>query len=138
MVIVYCFCFSYGIDFKTIFTLLLELLFGLLPVLLLKGKRIKLVFPLSLISSAIILIPFELIWLKDSQNLIFVILLPVFFDLYLSIMCCLSEGLYNEDSSILDVIWFNYGYFTIALYIIGGMLYPFYCCFKGCWNIFKE
>ena len=40
MVIVYCFCFSNGIDFKTIFTLLLELLFGLIAVLLLKGKRI--------------------------------------------------------------------------------------------------
>ena len=126
------------IDYKLLLTALAIMFFALIPVIILKGGRIKLFVLFSFISSTIIIISSEFLWIKDGKKTFFLSFFAFFFDIYLGFVYHYSEGLFSYYDSIQSVIMFDYGLFAFMTFSIMMIFYPLYWISKKCIEFFSD
>ena len=122
-------------DYKLLLVYLFIRAFALVPVIILKRKKLKLFVLLALISNVIIILPLAILWIELSNITILLSLLTFFYDIYLGFVYHYSDGL---DNGKISVLMYDYGFFGMAAYGFGILLYPLYWLSKKCIEFFKS
>ena len=124
---------------KLLLFFLFIMAFALFPVIILKGKKLKLFCLLILISNAIIIVPLALMPEKpDFTEFLFLSILSIAYDVYLGFVYHYSNGLFSFYDAKLSVLMYDYGFFAIIVYCFMKMLYPLYWLAKKCLKFFKS
>ena len=122
-------------DYKLLLVYLFIRAFALVPVIILKRKKLKLFVLLALISNVIIILPLAILWIELSNITILLSLLTFFYDIYLGFVYHYSDGLGDDKISVL---MYDYGFFGMAAYGLGILLYPLYWLSKKCIESFNS
>ena len=112
--------------------------FALVPVILLKGKKLKLFCLLILISSAIIIVPLAILWIEESGFTLLLSTFSITYDFYLGAVYHYSGGLFSLNDAKLSVLMYDYGFFAIIVYCFMIILYPLYWLSKKCLEFFNN
>lgn len=128
----------FGADYKYLLAYLFIRAFALVPVIILKGKKIKLFVLLTLISSVIIIVPLAILWIKNSKFTILLSLITFFYDIYLDMVYYYSGGLFSFIDDKISVLMYDYGVFALTAYSFLMMLYPLYWFPKKCIEFFNN
>ena len=92
----------------------------------------------SRLSSTIIIISSEFLWIKDGKKTFFLSFFAFFFDISLGFVYHYSEGLFSYYDSIQSVIMFDYGLFAFMTFSIMMIFYPLYWISKKCIEFFSD
>ena len=126
-----------GVDYKILLVCLLIRAFDLIPVIILKGSKIKLFILLILISTVIIAVPFAIFWENKFIRLL-LIMFPTYYVIYLGIVYHYSHGLFSFYNDKMSVLMYDYGFFSFTVYSFMMLFYPLYWFSKKCVEFFKN
>ena len=135
LITIICYCFTYVFDYRLILVYLFIMAFGLIPVIILKGERVRLVVLLTFVSNAIIIVPL-LILLKENSNFSAIAAIisgaSFAYDVFLGFVYHYSGGLFYIDDNKMPVLMFDYGFFSVIVFSLLILFYPLYWLSKKC------
>ena len=126
-----------GTDYKFLLVCLLIRAFDLIPVIILKGSKIKLFILLILISTVIIAVPFAIFW-ENKATTLFLSFFSGCYVVYLGYVYYYSHGLFSFYNDKMSVLMYDYGVFSLIVYCFMIIFYPLYWFSKKCVEFFKN
>ena len=127
----------HGTDYKFLLVCLLIRAFDLIPVIILKGSKIKLFILLILISTVIIAVPFAIFW-ENKATTLFLSFFSGCYVVYLGYVYYYSHGLFSFYNDKMSVLMYDYGFFSFIVYGFMMIFYPLYWFSKKCVEFFKN
>ena len=126
-----------GTDYKFLLVCLLIRAFDIIPVIILRGSKIKLFVLLILISNVIIAVPFAIFW-ENKAITLFISMFSGYYVVYLGIVYYYSHGLFSFYNDKMSVLMYDYGVFSLIVYCFMIIFYPLYWFSKKCVEYFKN